>query len=390
MSAGREAVTTRGSLTDRLDDELDSRDAEAFVHAGFERDPSIRYCLDAVGAGSDPESDVDRRRSGALRAVAYDGDEWLVGGANGTPDTHPAADLADRLAERGVSGRVLTPAHVPHDAALHLENAGLSLASTDVVERARATKTEDERAAIEAAQRAASAGIEAAARVLADATVGEGGALERDGDPVTSDRLRIAVDETVAASGAFPAGNTEVRTIVASDGGCDRTAARGSEPLRPGDPIVVAVAPRTAGGYHGGLVRTLVVDPEGGPERRAHVALTQSFRSAGAMLTADEQSVAAVEGDLEAEVRSFGFGDESGVQARVSGVGLEARERPRRSRETIGDGSIVRLEVAVGAEAGAPRIRLADLLLRRPDGDGVEWLAAPSRSLDPRAVLDGR
>ncbi|SER24415.1 M24 family metallopeptidase [Natrinema salaciae] len=360
-----------------VSDGLAARNASAFVHVGNDRDPGIRY------ASPTPPSGVT--------AVAYDGvdGEWLVRSAADEATDHPAARLAAALADRGREGTVLTPPRIPHDAALYLEGAGLEPASTDVLERARATKTPGERAQIGAAQRAASAGVRRAASVLADATVVDGrlAVTERDSDGdasvsesafLTRARLRTVVDEAIVGAGSFPAGNTAVDPDASADS---------AEPLRPGEPIVLAAAPRGPAGYYGGLVRTLVVDGDGGRERRVHVGVTQSFRSARSMLTAGPESVTAVEADLEAEVRSFGFGDGDAIETDVAGVGLEPRERPLEGGEAVGPGTVVRLDVAARV-ADDRWIRIADVLAVNGEGERPDWLASPSHSLPPAAVLE--
>ncbi|MBZ6495558.1 M24 family metallopeptidase [Natrinema longum] len=353
---------------------LADRDATAVVHVGTARDPGLRYAC--------PTPPTDRT------AIAYVGadDEWLVRSAGDDASGHPARRLATALADRGLEGTVLTPPRVPHDAALYLEGAGVELASTDALERARATKTDGERAAIAAAQRAAAAGIRRAASLLADTTVVDGllavgGGPSTDAEPVTPTRLRTAIDEAIVRAGAFPVGNTAVNPD--SRGRSDPE----EEPLRPGEPIVLEAAPRGPTGYYGGLVRTLVVDGDGGRERRVHVGVTQSFRSARSMLTAGPESVTAVAADLEAEVRSFGFGEDDAIETRVSGVGLEPRERPIDGGDDVGPGSVVRLDVAgqVGAES---RVRIADVLAVHGEGERPDWLAAPSQSLEPTALLE--
>ena len=338
-------------LTDRRDhlevairEELETREAGAVVVCGPETNPSIRYC---------PVDDSTGRL-----ALAFDGEAWLECSGSG----HPAETLATRLSEGDVAGPILTPRDVPHDAALYLEAAGFDLASSDVLSRARAEKTAGELECIESVQTAARAGLEQAASTLAAA---DGDELEVDGEPLTGDRLRRVVDETIVASGAFPAGNT----IVDAGG-------RGLEEQLPtGEPIVVSVSPRGPEGYHGGLARTFVVDGEGGRERRAHVAVSSALKSASTMLRAGEQSVEAVEGDLRAEVMSFGF--EAGIEADVSGVGLEPRERPARG-DTVTEGAVVRLEAAVTDVAGG-EVRLAELVA--VDGAETRVLESPSRSL---------
>lgn len=354
---------TDSSPETALSDALEAREATAFVHAGTPRDPAIRYC--------DPTLDAGRH------AIAFDGEEWHVRSADassgsGSGSTHPADALASQLIDDGLAGTVLTPARIPHDAALYFEQAGFTLSSSDAVSEARATKTVEERDRIATAQAAASAGVRRAASLLAAATTADG-RLAVDGDVLTPEDLRIATDEAIASTGAFPDGNTAV------DPGPD------AETLRPGEPIVVAVAPREIGGYHGGLVRTFVVDGDGGLERRAHIGVTHAFRSATAMLTADTHSVTAVEADLEAEVRAFGFDDHDGIEPRVAGVGLEPQERPQRGGHEVGPGTVVRLDVGVALD-DRRRIRLADVVA--VEAERVRPLESPSQSLDPAAALE--
>ncbi|QCW03358.1 M24 family metallopeptidase [Natrinema pallidum] len=368
---GSAARQRRDHATGVVSAALADRDAAAFVHAGADSDPGIRYARPTPTTGP--------------TAVAYDGieNEWLVRSAADDASGHPAKRLASALADRGLEGTVLTPPRVPHDAALYLEGEGFDLASTDALERARATKTDGERERIAAAQRAASAGIRRAASLLADATVVDGRLAIADGDgtgsePLTPARLRTAIDVAVVGAGAFPAGNTAVDP--GSDTGAD-------DPLRPGEPIVLEAAPRDPTGYYGGLVRTLVVDSDGGRERRVHVAVTQSFRSARSMLTAGTESVTAVAADLEAEVRSFGFAEGDAIETDVSGVGLEPRERPLAGSSDVGPGTVVRLDVAGHVDANV-RVRIADVLAVHEAGERPDWLAAPSQSLEPTALLD--
>ncbi|MEY7849956.1 M24 family metallopeptidase [Natrarchaeobius sp. A-rgal3] len=372
----------RTILKERLRSVLDSREAVAFVHAGPTRDPDLAYCLNADGElEKSAVADAETRSA----AVAFDGEQWDR--ETGDSPSHPGHRLADSLADRFTAGTVLTPAGIPHDAALFLENRGFSLASTDAIARARATKTPAERERIASAQEAASAGMKRAAAVLADAAV-EDGRLLVDGATVTVDRLRREIDEAIVAAGGFPAGNTSIDGGSADgedrhSGGSGSVQAGESVVIRAGEPIVVSVAPRGPERYHGGLSRTFVVAGEGGRERRAHVAVTQALRSSRALLTADSASVTAVEADLEAEIRAFG--EDGAVETRVSGVGLEPRERPSAGEETVDVGSVVRLDAAAQLADGA-WVRVADLLAKTEEG--VNYLAAPSRSLEPRNVLE--
>ncbi|GAB7019622.1 M24 family metallopeptidase [Halostagnicola bangensis] len=353
-----------------LEFDLSSRDAGAFVHVGSARVPAIRYCL----TESDPESRPWGLNSvETIHAIGFDGSSWhhsqgqKIG--NGQSGSHPADDLATRLADESVSGTVLTPATIPHDAALYLEQAGFELASSDVLSRARRSKSDDERVRIERAQKAAASGMQRAATVLAETEVADDRTLIFDGDQLTSERLRTAIASSIAAAGALPAGLTGI------------TSATGEESLRAGEPIVAELSPRGLEGYHGGLTRTFVVESDGGGHRRAHVALTRAFRSVRSKLTDATHSVTAVEADLEAEIRAFGFGDADGIEARVTGVGLEPREAPTAADADVGPETVVRIEAAVRVDEERS-VRLADILV---PGEPAQWLESPSRSLDPAA-----
>ncbi|RQH03368.1 M24 family metallopeptidase [Natrarchaeobius oligotrophus] len=377
-SRGDGPPAVRTHLEAILSVELEDRNASAFVHAGSADEPAVAYCL-AASERAPVAVGADRASS----AVAYDGDDWLVRSSDRSrsDDGRPADRLAADLADRVTGETVLTPAYVPHDAALYLEDRGLSLASSDVLERARATKTDAERDRIESVQRAAGAGVRRAAALLADAAIADGAStgdgsaaggrrLVLDGRELTPRRLDRAIDEAIVAAGAYPAGTTVVEP--GSDG-----------VLRPGEPIVLAVAPRGPDGYRGGLVRTLVVESDGGRERRAHVAITQAFRSARTMLAAGTESVTAVEADLEAEIRAFG--EDGPIETRASGIGLEPRERPIDGGDEIGPGSLVRLEAAVRVDDDR-WIRLADVVSKREEN--ADRLDAPSRSLVPENLLE--
>lgn len=390
-SSSSVAADADGGVTPHLEsliaETLEAREAAAFVHVGTRHDPAVRYCRSALDRRSTSEN-------GAV-AIAFDGEEWLTHTAADT-STHPARALGSQLSERDETETILTPARIPHDAALHLENAGLALASTDVLERARATKTPAERERIANAQAAAGAGVRRAASLLANAAVDDG-RLAIDGEELTPSRLRTAIDAAIVSAGSFPAGNTVVNPDSGhapsslGDDGRDTVSGRngdGDTALRPGEPIVLEAAPRGPNGYCGGLVRTLVVDGDGGRERRAHVGVTQSFQSARAMLTADTESITSVEADLEAEVRAFGFGEADEIETRVAGVGLEPRERPLEGGDEVEPGSVVRLESAVRVGDDGERLRIADITVKGDAGERPELLAAPSRSLDPAALLE--
>ncbi|EMA06066.1 M24 family metallopeptidase [Haloferax denitrificans] len=363
---------------DAIDAAVSERDAVGFVAVSGGSDPTSRYLTGR-------EFDCD------LAFVRVDGETHLRVPSTVEPPSLPVASVRvdDRppgkaaaavLAEHDAAqGTVLAPRTIPHDAALHLESAGYDLASTPAVEAARAVKDDAERDAIEAAQRAATRGVGRAAAILSAATVedadnDEQSALYWDGAPLSTERLRRQVNTTLAAEGVDAAGATTIRAGTRGDGG---------EPveLRTGEPIVVSVGPRGPAGYRGALARTFVVDPDGGWERRAHVACDAARKVS--LVEADPGDDAGFLGsELRAETAAFGFSMADEVTRDVGGgIGLAAREDPPLDgdRELVA-GNVLRVRAAV-THPDHGRVELTDVLVV---GDGGPRLLGDAPTgLDP-------
>ncbi|GGC53443.1 M24 family metallopeptidase [Haloferax sulfurifontis] len=381
---------------DAIDAAVSERDAVGFVAVSGGSDPTSRYLTGR-------EFDCD------LAFVRVDGETHLRVPSTVEPpalsvasvrvdDRPPGKAAAAVLAEHGApEGTVLAPRTIPHDAALHLESAGYDLASTAAVEAARAVKDDAERDAIEAAQRAATRGVGRAAAILSAATVEdaddgdsgdgdsgrEGGdgdgddgrpALHWDGAPISTERLRRQVNATLAAEGVDSAGATTVLAGTRGDGG---------EPveLRPGEPTVVSVGPRGPAGYRGALARTFVVDPDGGWERRAHVACDAARKVS--LVEADPGDDAGFLGsELRAETAAFGFSMADEVTRDVGGgIGLAAREDPPLDgdRELVA-GNVLRVRSAV-THPDHGRVELTDVLVVGEDDPRL--LGDAPTGLDP-------
>ena len=375
-------------------DALATRDATAFVHVGTAEDPILRYLSGASDVDGELAVCVTSEQAmlfapDAPEAAreAFPGDRVLPGG--GAIPTGERVAVA--LADLGRSGTVLAPRTIPHDAALYLEDAGFEVASSTAVADARVAKTDAERLRQRTVQAAADAAVGRARTVLRESEResgdghGHGGhghahAADDGHDPrddhlvfegmaVTTERVRREVASELAGAGVDPG-------VVAVGAGADATP-RSDAAVHPGEPVVLALAPRDRDGYHGRVVRTLVVDGDGGWTRRAQLAADGGVNAALAELEPGVD-LAAVEREGAAELTAYGFDDPASTFD-AHGVGLARRERPLDSEATVPEGAVVALDATVDGPDGV--VRVADLAV--VTDDGAEQVGTADRSLTP-------
>ncbi|WP_336021599.1 M24 family metallopeptidase [Halobellus salinisoli] len=408
-SDSNECEAVGSPLVDRsfLDDVIDERDATGFVAVGG-CDDDLRYLTGFDGPDSPSDQYAYVRVAGAdvlcppAASVAaaerqFDG-EVRSDRLTDHPGERAAAVLAkgesgsgraDRREEReSRSTVILVPPTIPHDAAVSLERAGYELRSTTAVADARATKTSAEVDAIRAVQRAAERAVRRGERVLATTEFGNiddgdgnggNGELLWEGAPLTTERLRREVNAELARCGVSGAENTVVTV------GAEHAAAGGV--VHRDGAVVIDIAPRGPHGYHSHLSRTLVVDSDGGWERRAYVASEAAIDAALGEVEPGAD-VDDVRREATAELAAFGFDPRSGndsnaeVVETVHGVGLSRRERPRsRSGASLESGVVLAVTPSVtDSERGS--VRLSELVV--VTDDGYERLDDGSRSFSPR------
>jgi Xaa-Pro aminopeptidase len=357
---------------------LDSTDAVAFAHAGTDADGAVFGSEAVVVTPERAVSLVDGDRPGepprdgrlAVRTV-----------------DDPASAVARVVGEVAETGTVLAPRGVRHDAALFLERAGFEVASTTALAEARSVKTAAEREALSQVGAATTAGVEATVDLLASASVAADGRLRvdtgdddagarretgdgtGDADPLTATRLRRHMAVGLARAGV-DAGETRVYGAGQSEGA-----------LVGDRPIVVDCRPRGPAETRVRAAWTLVVDGDGGWERRAHVALRAAHGAArgrlAAALDGETETAGSVATELRAELAAYGFEDPSVV---VHGVGLAERERPR-GDDTIepGQAIVVAATVTRAADGTVGEERRADAVTRAETyllDDGVERLVS--------------
>ena len=154
--------------------------------------------------------------------------------------------------ELGVSTFVI-PEDFPAGLASRLTHLGVVLEVADgPIFPAREIKSPAEAEAIREGNRCAALGI-AAAEVLRKSKISAGKLVYR-GAPLTSERLKFAIESACLEAGAL-----SIDTIAAGgDQACDPHH-RGSGPLRANELIIVDVFPRVqATGYHGDMTRTFL------------------------------------------------------------------------------------------------------------------------------------
>ena len=402
-SAGTVELPAEPPAIDRsfLDDAIAVREAVGFVAVGGRDDADLRYLTRFEGPEDDyayvrtPEADVLCAPAGHVARANREFDGRVASDRPGDRPGERAAAVLDEVsgaestdapgAERSAPQTVLVPPSIPHDAAVSLERAGYELRSTTAVADARATKTEGEIEAIRAVQRAAVVGIRRAECVLAAAEADAEGRLRSGDAPLTDERLRREVNAELARCGVAGAENTKILAGASAD------SARNPSVLSTDESIRIDVAPRGPHGYHGFRSRTVVVDSDGGWERRAYVAVEAALEAALDEVEAGADA-ADVRREADAELAAFGFDPTGGAGTHADdgcdpietghGVGLSRRERPfLRANETLEAGAVLAIAPGlIDPERGS--VRLGDLVIVTETGH--ELLVEGTRSFTPR------
>ncbi|MFO1476327.1 MAG: Xaa-Pro peptidase family protein [Verrucomicrobiota bacterium] len=166
-----------------------------------------------------------------------------------------AAAIIDLLAREKGARSFVVPRNFPLGLALELQRLGIRLqAAAGSLFPAREFKSADEIRKLTAAVRMAEAGMAAGIRMLKASRIGPAKRLIHGGRPLTSERLRSAIDTAV-----LQAGGQASHTIVAGGKqGCDPHEG-GHGPLRAHEPIILDIFPRCQEtGYFGDITRTVV------------------------------------------------------------------------------------------------------------------------------------
>jgi Xaa-Pro aminopeptidase len=298
-------------------------------------------------------------------------------------------ELTSRIAAAMGIREALADPEMPLIVADRLRADGIKLTpDRGVVEARRRVKTEGELAGIRRAQRAAEAGMRAAADMLRRAEP-DGNELRLGGEPLTAEAIRAALRDACAAHGA-PA-PPDVMVTSGWDGfGHDP----GSGPRPAGLPISIDLWPRDEeSGCWADMTRTFVVGEVSEEVRELERVVTEAFAAVrdavrpgitgrelhGVACDVFEsagyptQRTGPAEDDPDGGFQ-FGLGH---------GVGLEIHEAPtlgRLGREPLVAGDVIAIEPGLWKQ-GLGEVRFEDLLLVTEDGS--ETLTDYSYSLTP-------
>jgi Xaa-Pro aminopeptidase len=261
------------------------------------------------------------------------------------------------------------PAEFPIDLADRLREAGVALeADHQLFQSKRRVKNEAELAGIRRAQRAAEAGMRAAAELLRAAEPGSGG-LVVGVDPLTCERIKDAIRDAIVAAGSL------TDQFVTSHGAQTAVGHElGSGQIQTSEPVIIDLWPRDPeSACFADMTRTFVVGEVPAELRRYHELTLESLRRSNDAVKAgvpgrtvygtscepyEREGLPTQRTKQPGQVLEEGFYHSLG-----HGVGLEVHEAPLlgRAPDEVLAGDVVTLEPGC-YRLGFGGCRLEDLL----------------------------
>ena len=274
--------------------------------------------------------------------------------------------------------RALVPPSFPVGLADHLRANGIDVTvERDLFDDRRRAKNASEIAGIRRAQRACEAALDASRELLRRAQP-NGGGLEVDGSPLTSERIKRVIEDVFADHGV------EGSDMIVSHGPQSAVGHNmGSGQIAPNEPIVFDLFPRDkVTGCYSDMTRTYVVGEPSDEVKEWHALVKHALETstAGVKPTVNGQvlfeqvceqfQAAGYRTQLNkepGEVLEDGFFHSLG-----HGVGLEVHELPSlgRSGHELVPGDVITIEPGL-YRPGVGGVRLEDILLVTEDGHEV-------------------
>lgn len=249
--------------------------------------------------------------------------------------------------EHGIS-RFRIPDSFPASLYLRVTKLGVKLEPAGgMLFPEREIKTDEEVAAIREGNRLASAGFEAAEKVLKASRI-RGRTLVNGGKVLTSERLRFAIEVAILEQG----GEARDTIVAGGDQACDPHE-RGSGPLRPGELIIIDIFPRvTRSGYHGDMTRTYLKGRATDAQRDLCTAVRNAQKAALKLIRTDVDGKAVHQAVVDSfsnagyETSHSAAGSAGFFHGTGHGLGLAVHEAPRLSTVScpLKRGSVVTVE----------------------------------------------
>jgi Xaa-Pro aminopeptidase len=279
------------------------------------------------------------------------------------------------LRELAVTSAVV-PFTFPVGVADHLRESGIDVrVDRDFFDDRRRVKTQLEIEGIRRAQAAAEAGMTAARDLLRRAQA-NGDYLKVDGEPLTSERLKVAISQEFVAHGA-----TADEFIVSHGAQSAIGHEMGSGPIRPGETVVIDLWPRDNESFcFADMTRTFVVGSVPDQAAEWHRLCKEALDRATDEVKAGVEGKSVFEGTCEI-FEAAGYPtqrtktpgetlDEGFFHGLGHGVGLEVHEAPGMgivADKTLKAGDVVTVEPGLYRQ-GVGGVRLEDLLLVTENG----------------------
>jgi len=371
-----------------LDDHLAEQGVDGYLIDADSTDPNQRYLsgfdapdpflscytpdgLAVLVSGLEYGRAVTESRADTVKRPAdYDRRE-LIAEYGPTEASHRVTSAF--LADHGVDS-VIVPDRFPLSTAdgLREQDHTVSVDADDVLMDIRAVKQPDEIDHIRAAQRANEAAMAAAESLLAAASVDSDGRLVYEGEVLTSERVKHAIEATLLEDGYGLDS-----TIVAGGAQAADPHDRGSGPLQADEAIIIDIFPQDkTTGYHADMTRTFCVG-EPGETIAEWYDLTE--RALDAALDAVEAGASGADVHAAAcevyedagrpTVRTDPSTETGFIHTTGHGVGLAVHEQPRLSTEggDLAAGQVITVEPGL-YDPDVGGVRIEDIIVVTEDG----------------------
>ena len=333
--------------------------------------------------------EADRARRDAIAdEVQVPADHVPEGGLSGDRATATAQATAECLRKMRPD-RVMVDRSTPFIYVHELQRAGLAVGydpELGVVDRR--SKSEDELEALRQAQADTERVMEEVCCLIGSALPDARGVLQHQGSDLTSERVRLHIDQALLALGYDNPGS-----IVAGGPQAADCHAHGTGPLRTSEPVIVDIFPHSKQtSYHGDCTRTVV---NGGiPEevRRMHAAVVEA-KAAGIAAVSSKATGESVHQATIGVIQSHGYhtglppsGADSSwcgmVHGTGHGVGLLVHEPPLLDFKgpALVEGDVLTVEPGLYSHATGG-IRVEDMVVVTSTGclnfnklpEGLSW-----------------